>query len=80
MQFAYGRNDATNLLVTEAQGIGDRFFGHLQRAGLDHHNRVFTSRDDDIEQTRFLLGHGGIGHQLALEQSHAHCSNRFVKG
>ena len=80
MQLAYGRDDAFDLIVAEAEGVGDGVFRNFEAAGFDHHNGFFTSGDDDIQQALFLLGRRGIGDELPLEQTHAHGGNRLGKG
>ena len=71
MQLADGGDDALDLLVAEAEGFGDGVLGDFERAGFDHDDGFFAAGDDDVELAGLLLGHAGIGHQVAFEQAHA---------
>ncbi len=58
-------NRADNFLdlrMSKLEGIHNRFFGNLQRAGLHHHDRVFRSRNHDVQQTLLLVRDGRIRH------------------
>ena len=76
MQLADGGDDALDLFVPEARGVGDGVFGDFERAGLDHHNGFFAADHDDIQQAGLLLGSGGVGDELAFEQADAHGGDR----
>ncbi len=78
-QFLDRADDLLDLRVPEFQRVYHRFFGDFQRAGFHHHNRVFRAGNHNVQQTFLLVRNGWICHQLPIEQSHAHGSNRLLE-
>ena len=79
VQLLDGGDDLLDLRVAEFEGFGDGVFGDFERAGFHHDDGFFGAGDDDVQQAGLLLGHGGIGHQLAVEQAHANAAMGFSK-
>ncbi len=80
MQFPNRGDNPLDLIVAETKGVGDGVLRHFETPGFDHHDGFFASSDDDIQQALFLLGRGGVGDKLSLEQTHADGGNRLGKG
>jgi len=64
-----GGDDFLDLRVAELKGIGDGFFGNFKSAGFHHDDGIIGAGDDDVHQTFFLVGDGGINHQLAVNEA-----------
>ena len=51
----------------------------LLDAGLDHHDRVLTARDDQVERARLALLVRRVDHVLATHFADAHAGNRLLE-
>ena len=71
------RDDFFDLRVAEFESIGNRFLGNLQRAGFHHDDGFFRAGDDDVQQALLLLGDGGVGNELPVEQADTDTGNGF---
>ena len=79
VQLANGPDDALDLRMGEFESVHDGVLGNFERSRFHHHDGVFRARYDNVQQARFLLGHGRVGDQLAVQKAHAHGRDRFVK-
>jgi hypothetical protein len=55
-------------------------FGDLERAALDHHDRVLGAGDDEVHVGELELLERGVEHPLALHASDAHAGDRALNG
>ena len=62
--------------MAKLDGIDNGFFFHFLGAGLNHHNAVGGPDHHDVHQAIPHLAVGGIHHELAVDQSHAHRADR----
>ncbi len=62
--------------MAEQDRLGHHGFGEDLRAGLDHHDRLARSRDDQVEVGLGELRHGGVDDELAADPSDANGTDR----
>ena len=57
--------------VAEEDGIGHDVFGHDRSAGLDHHDGVARSGNDEVDVGALEIADRGIDHELAVDATDA---------
>ena len=62
--------------MAEQDRLGHDGFGKDLRAGLDHHDRLARSRDDQVEVGLGELRHRGVDHELAADPADANGADR----
>ena len=65
--------------MAKFKSVDNRLFRDFQRAGFDHDDGLFRSGDDDVQQALLLLRNGGIGDELAIQQTYANAGNGLLK-
>ena len=66
--------------MRDFEPLDDLRFGQLQRAALDHDDRVARARHGEINVGEFELLEGRIENPCALDPADAHRGNRAVPG
>jgi len=68
--------DLLALLVAERERLEHLLLADLAPSGLDHEDRILRAGDDDLERRGGELLVGRVGHELALDERHAHRADR----